>query len=230
MNTNSKNTYFYRLESIEYKTQKYKNIPKKNKDETLNVDIKYLGIYSELFIAQKAMKEYINFNEQICFAGFRITKEYVNDKNHLYFYEPDMTYIYDKNDKHVAELEGRGKDTNFDNDVYIGFDNKRISLKRGDFVMCQYGNDMIPGILIEYPISKKGWKERKLSPSNNYDATYIIATTNGYDHPKITHVYPAPTKPTKKLLKKMQRNFIRFYCSDLNHFNKQYKKYFDKFQ
>lgn len=167
MNINSNNSYFYKFESIEYKTQIYKNIPKKNKDESLNVCINYLGIYSKLSIAQKAMKEYINNNQQICFAGFRITKEYVNDKNHLYFYEPDMTYIYNKNGKHIAELEGRGKDIDFDNNVYIGFDNKLNFLKRGDFVMCQYKNDMIAGILIEYPISKKEWKERGLSPSNN---------------------------------------------------------------
>lgn len=225
------NTCFYKLVSIECNTQKNRNIAKKNRNESINVKENYLGNYSALKIAIRALKKYIKISEDyICFAGFRITKEYVDDFNHLSFYEPDMTYIYDNKGNYITKLEGCGKTKNDDKIVYWGIDDSRITLKVGDFIMFQCNDVMIPGMIVRYPLNKKEWKAYFHGEygSNDYEAIYIVATGKGYEHPFINNVFPAVIKPSKTLIKKFRNRFIKHYCNDINDYNKHYKKIFDK--
>lgn len=229
----------FRVNAIVCKTQKYyDNVAKKNKDESVSVSDEYIGIYSTRKNAEKAIMYYLDDRKyNTCSAGFEVTMEYLDDPNHVreFGYEPDLTIIYDSKGKYITELEGHGKSKDLDCEVYFGCKPERITLKKGDFVMYRWKDAMHLGVIIGYPATEKEWKKRRGdSGSNDYEASYLIATDNGYDHPFITEVFPSVVTPSKKKLLSFRKGVINWICRnqdgsiDWKYYNKKYKKIFDK--
>ena len=196
-----------------------------NKDGSISIYNKFLGMFSSKDLAEKRIKEYIRrdkgkYDYDNNYLGFAVTKHELNAPFSEVFDDIcnfSARYIYDSYgdlfcDSELPESEER---------CFSGRKNP-VKLSVGDIALCKcYGYDglkAVPVLITDLPMSAAQWKRHMASNvKGDYsdDCYTVVQAKHGHFHPESVEVFPFLGKVPKKLETALQKARDKFLKGEL---------------
>ena len=213
-----KNQFVYRLIGLVLKSNVFNTLIKKNRDGSINVIERNLGVYKSQRTAENTLKRFLKSEhyKQRLYGGFIIYKEKFNDPESTIFYND--VYISRKTfDRFGNYISYMG--TPAYSERCYGVDSKYVKYNSGDkiYAYCELTKQLEPQIVMRRPWTKSQIrnfnKKYKTDMPSYHKGCYMTMGTDGEHHVEVTNTFPF----FGVLLKKEKKAIIR-----------SAKRYFDK--
>lgn len=213
-----KNQFVYRLIGLALESNVFRTVIKKNRDGSINVIERNLGVYRSQRTAENTLKRFLksDYHKQRLYGGFIIYKEKFNDPESTIFYNDVYISkkIFDRFGNYISYMG-----TPAYSERCYGVDSKYVKYNAGDkiYEYCELTKRLYPQIVMWRPWTKSQIrninKRYKVNNAKCYDkGCYMTMGTDGPNHVEVTGAFPFFGIMLKKEKKAIMRSAKRYFA------------------